>query len=698
MSECLDFDLFSGPVAAQFSLMTAPGMKLFRTNLSGDELWETYIEAFPAEHNKLFRERREYDCNCCRSFIKRVGGVVAIDKNLNRHTIWDVTVPGYFQQVADKLSALVKADKLSALAKNVEIDTQFLINERFAGSNPTPDNITPALIWKHFNVSIPNQFFAEASEIGPKTSNMRTDFSVAYRGVSEFSLDSAETALELALTTLYRGEEHVSKIKNFINLKKKFDKLSGQKAVDFIRYKAAESGSAIRFRSTVIGTLVEDIENGVDLEVAVRKFEEKVAPSNYQRTSAVVTKSMVEKARKTIEEKGYGDSIERRHATVSDIPSDALLFTSTPDKAFDVFDEIAQESNARVKSGDKTLKNVQEISASEFVEKVLPSAKGVEVLLPKSAKKNFFSLTAPAVENCKPITKWSNNLGWSFVNDTTDAVRERVKREGGRVDNVDARFSLIWYNRDDLDLSLVRLTKTGKKSRDILYYGNKRMFGAELDIDMNAGFQISDEPVENIFFEHLSSAVPGQYMVVVHQFQNRSIKNVGFQLQYQSGSETTDLFYKKKVSGRIDVMKVEITPEKEIRVLWVNDEELEGGDTIVAGEPIEDFWGVGLGGFVPVESIINSPNHWPGEKEHGLKHYMFKLADCKNPDQPRGFYNEFLADDLKSDRKFFEVLAGKMLVPESNDQFSGVSFSQSSGSTVVVRVQGKSRRTFKVKF
>ena len=70
--------------------------------------------------------------------------------------------------------------------------------------------------------------------------------------------------------------------------------------------------AAARFRNTVIGTLDQDLSAGVDLEQAVRSFEAKVAPQNYQRPTALITPGMVKAAMKTIAELGSEESLQRR--------------------------------------------------------------------------------------------------------------------------------------------------------------------------------------------------------------------------------------------------------------------------------------------------------------------------------------------------------------------------------------------------
>lgn len=63
--ERLDFTPFSNAVDAQFKKLTeqANAVVLVRVDISGDDLYEKYLDAYPTEHNGIFRERREYDGN-----------------------------------------------------------------------------------------------------------------------------------------------------------------------------------------------------------------------------------------------------------------------------------------------------------------------------------------------------------------------------------------------------------------------------------------------------------------------------------------------------------------------------------------------------------------------------------------------------------------------------------------------------------
>ena len=76
VSTQLDFRVFQQAVVQQFETMTP--YPLFATVCDKDLLWQHYLGAFPVGTNPIFRKRQEYDCSCCRHFIKRVGHVVGI--------------------------------------------------------------------------------------------------------------------------------------------------------------------------------------------------------------------------------------------------------------------------------------------------------------------------------------------------------------------------------------------------------------------------------------------------------------------------------------------------------------------------------------------------------------------------------------------------------------------------------------------
>lgn len=95
--------------------------------------------------------------------------------------------------------------------------------------------------------------------------------------------------------------------------------------------------------------------------------------------------------------------------------------------------------------------------------------------------------------------------------DIDEEIRQRVTAKGGMVDGVDLRFSLIWNNRNDLDLHVI--TPAGEH----IYYGSKRArCGGELDVDQNVRGE-NPKPVENTRWAK-GDAKRGDYHVYVENF------------------------------------------------------------------------------------------------------------------------------------------------------------------------------------
>lgn len=64
-----DFKKFKAAFQKHFTNLCKKNDKLFVTDTDKETIWNTYLDSFPDGTNEIFRERREYDCNCCKSFI-----------------------------------------------------------------------------------------------------------------------------------------------------------------------------------------------------------------------------------------------------------------------------------------------------------------------------------------------------------------------------------------------------------------------------------------------------------------------------------------------------------------------------------------------------------------------------------------------------------------------------------------------------
>jgi len=274
MNRVMDTEKLRRLVDEQFQRM-AEG-QLFEVDISKDEMWDTYLGSFPEGTNPIFRERREHDCNCCKTFIRNLGNVVSIQDG-KLVSIWDVVTGSETQVIVDAMSELIKSKTIS----NVFF-TQF----KKIGTSSNPDTENPNIIWTHFYSEVPNQFVLTGEEIASKSGMVNSQRAVFQRALTEIDVESLNVVRELiAQGSIYRGEEHKGIVDAFLEHKVKFDSLDAeaQKFYTWINNSLVVSGAVTGFRSSVIGTLVSDVADGTGLEEAVKKFEAKVAPANYKR-------------------------------------------------------------------------------------------------------------------------------------------------------------------------------------------------------------------------------------------------------------------------------------------------------------------------------------------------------------------------------------------------------------------------------
>ena len=309
------FKQFGDAVRMRFSEMSQEA--LFVVDSDRDAIWAKYLDSFPAGSNPLFRSRTEHDCSCCRQFIRSIGNVVTI-QNGALVSIWDLNgLPHPYQTVADAMSDHVKS---------LDVHGIFLTPFAKHGNEVTHGlgENNRAIDYNHFSAAVPRKFVTK--EHAERCGNARTTFEVLKRGVDELSPGAVNDVIELInQKALYRGEEHLRALLEFQQLQSRVLAESDVAKQSLALWTMIEKPVA-RFRNTVIGTLVQDLSEGVDLERAVKSFETKVAPTNYKRPTSLITKGMVDAAMKTIEGLGLEHALERRHARLSDVSVDSVLF------------------------------------------------------------------------------------------------------------------------------------------------------------------------------------------------------------------------------------------------------------------------------------------------------------------------------------------------------------------------------------
>lgn len=371
---------------------------LFVASSTGDELYAHYLAAFPEGTNPVFRERTEHDCSNCKNFIRNFGLVIAIDPDsLALETIWDGEGFDYpFDVVAAEMRDFVSGQSVGGL---------FRVGQpSFSAQTTRTQGKQGIETYQHFYGVAASRF---VTKDGAQAGEFATSVQVLSDTFARLDLGAVDAVLDLIREKqLYRGEEHHQKVRDYRAALERYGTLEPQQQPMFIAATALNMGIS-RFKNSVIGTLVDDLASGVDLEAAVRSFEAKVAPANYQRTAQVVTQRMVDDAVKVIDELGL--KVGRRMARLDDVSVDNVLWVDAAARPL-MKDGLAAVLAGAVTHRPPTIPEGQitDTGIDQFLREVLPQALALRVLIAPDLAGHFMTLTTATEAGGPDLFKWNN--------------------------------------------------------------------------------------------------------------------------------------------------------------------------------------------------------------------------------------------------------------------------------------------------
>lgn len=714
----MEFKQFAQLVHDRFSEI-AKGGQLFVSTVSGQDLWDLYLNSFRPEDNYVFRDPASTvnNCNLDKSFIRRYGNVVGIDANYNIVTMWDIALEESceYYRSAKALTARLKEapianifietfDELNSLPYEKCTRSQAVYRLGFPQNNKvyTPEEAAKfgkvtagkPYTFYHFYADLPKNFVDQTGKSAATIQGVfRDDALVFQRAMLEIPLDTLILVKDLITQgSLLDGQTHLKKIDTFIPLKQEFDALAPSQRNTWVWVKSHKLAIA-RFKNELIGVLCSELSEGMELNLACQNWNKRVDPVNYMKAKAPITPKQIKEAKDFVEANGYLESFDRRLATIEDIDVNEILHSNVGDvvvKNASVFDKV-QASAPSTRFKRSQFDKVETVPIEKFMSDILPTCTSVEVLMENRLENNLVALTTARVLDSKPIFKWSNNFSWTFRGNLAgkSQIKEAVKVAGGKVDGV-MRFSMIWNEagQDNSDLDAwceqpnnerIGFSTDFRKDR---YNARLSSCGGQLDLD-NTG-PGSKVGIENIYFKDKRSLKNGVYRFWVNQFSARNSQ--GFRAEIEVDGEIYTYTYDRPVSGNVVVAEVTYTDG----VFTVNHKLAESASSRV-------LWGVETGAFHKVNLVCLTPNHW-GTNNVGNKHYLFMMDACQADTPLRAFHNENLNSDLLQHRKVMEVLGQSAMTEPTAKHLAGVGFNATVRDEVILRLGGSFKRTIKVTF
>ena len=717
---------FSTLMQLQFEKMISTG-KLFRSSISGQEVWNTYLKGFTPADNPVFRDLNSttHNCNLCNNFVRRYGNIVAVDENYNTITLWDIEDCGIYTASAEVISKKLKKaaiaevffetfNELNSLpyesCKKSQSKFQLGIDKnvkRYTKEEAEKFGVVKPNEVKTFNhlwISVDKAFVDQSGKsVESIISGYRDAKNVFQRAMVEIPLDTLNLVKDLInQNSLLDGQTHLYKIEQFIPFVTEYTSIALAKRDNWLWVKSYNLPIA-KFKNELIGVLCSELAEGKELNAACKSWNQRVDPVNYMKATAPITKKQIEEAKKFVVDNDYEDSFTRRFAMIDDIKASEIKHMNVGNgtiKGVSIFDSVKSTSTRHKRS---EFDGVEEVTIDKFMNDVLPTCTSIEAFLMNNHEGNMASLTTALNKDSKPIFKWNNNYSWTFNGNLAgkSQLAEMVEAKGGRTDGA-FRFTHSWNelerNQSLMDLHVfmpgcqVPSSGGGPSVSGRRVGWNHRQDSASggiQDVDYTSAAPIGYIPVENITFPSVSKMPEGTYVCKIHNWSFRVTGGRG-KAEIAFGGESYQYIY-PATKGHEWVTIAEVTLKNGVFSI---DHKLPLVNSTSASKEI---YGLQTNEFHKVNLVCLSPNHWDTNNV-GNKHYFFMLDNCKCPTSIRSFHIENLLPELATHRKVLEVLGGSTMIEPTDKQLSGLGFNATVHDELIVRLSGSFKRVIKIKF
>lgn len=368
-------------------------IRLFTTENTDQLFNEVFLPHLPAA------DRHIYNCHTCRSFMKNYGGLVTIDeRGVSKSIFWCDSVPDYFRPAISKLNAAVEAARVTGV---------FYSSEKTWGVPKTPIDWTH--YWTHMAVTPPAWLIHNKKAIKNAyqlSAEKLEDFRNMKRALHEISPDTLTTALGLLQTeALYRSEKVLGVAEWLKRVQDEQQSIKNSVFRTNLLWRAVATAPVgyCHPRSSMIGTLLDDIASGMNFETVQRRFHTKMNPTVYQRPQVAPGAQNIKRAEEIVAQLGIAESFKRRYARLDDIQT----IWQPKEKAVPnngIFGHL-KAKDAPDPAQPMKVPPIN-ITAEKFRRTILPKADAIELFVTLNG--NFTALLTTVNPEAPPILQWDH--------------------------------------------------------------------------------------------------------------------------------------------------------------------------------------------------------------------------------------------------------------------------------------------------
>lgn len=402
-----DYGIFLASIRARTSVV-AHDLPLFTTDAAG--LFDAFLAALPEG------ERQHHTCRACRQFVEAYGGLVLIREDGGTVPfLWTDGRGGVSQHAPGIYGPAVLA--MRRLVARAKVTGVFLTSETVWG-RPTTGLWTHMALVPHAELVYRSDGINSASQAAALKLE---EYGMLQRALAEFPLAAVEQAHSLLTNgQLFRSEKCIGVAAWLLELHRRIagaSKLVGRSKENMAWAAVARAPAGFcHVRTSMIGTLLEDIVAGTPFADTKRKFDAKMDPLAYQRPVAPPKAGAIDRAEAIVGTLKSAGSLDRRFARLDEVvtfwtPGAVLRDASPPEGVFGHLRQPAAPTTPTMETPPVTM------TWAKFEATVLPNARAIEYATPPAKTASIYALITATNPDAPPILQWDregarNAVSW----------------------------------------------------------------------------------------------------------------------------------------------------------------------------------------------------------------------------------------------------------------------------------------------
>jgi len=378
-----------------FVWQTQQCKNLFKTK--SQNLFDIFLNNLPVESEE---EKQHFNCNACRSFVNKYCGLVTVDDNgiINPVFLNSSGMSEYYKTAIDEMYNYVRKSIVSGV---------FYTNKKEWGHHITDE-------WSHMAIT-PERKFVYRSLVktpGQYSAEKLQDYLMLIAAIKKYPEDSIVEVIKVLTTNqLMRSEKFMTSASWFLGIHKVIGDMGKRETSNYLWKVVAEAPVGFcHISSSMLGTLLDGIKEGLSFSRIKESFNEKMDPTQYQRPQTPPSVGNIDQAEKIVADLGIEKSLLRKYAKADEVIGASFwVSTRCPDcnekgREDGVFSKLRKNNVASVSKIDTPPIS---ISWYKFAKTILPTAQEMKFIIPNSAP--YCGILTCLHDDAPPIILWDSD-------------------------------------------------------------------------------------------------------------------------------------------------------------------------------------------------------------------------------------------------------------------------------------------------